>query len=244
MKTFERLLKIKRERGAGYLILIDPDKIDHQKLPAFVRESTEAGADGFLVGGSLMSTDGFNDVLHMIKSNTSLPVVIFPGSLFQVSSIADAILFLVLISGRNPEYLIGQHVHASLAIDRSGMEVIPTGYILTGGGGNISSTQYITQTLPIPDDKHELVLATALAGIQLGMELIYLEAGSGTDHPLSSSLVKTVSTKIRKPLLVGGGISEINTVRSFKKSGASILIIGNFLEKNIGFIDDLNKFFK
>ena len=236
----KQIRSLHNKGACGFLILIDPDKVSVKNL----KRLADSRALGFLVGGSLLTEGNLTETIVEIKKHSKKPVFLFPGHAIQVCTQADGILLPSLISGRNPEYLIGQHVHASLAIDRSGMEVIPTGYILTGGGGNISSTQYITQTLPIPDDKHELVLATALAGIQLGMELIYLEAGSGTDHPLSSSLVKTVSTKIRKPLLVGGGISEINTVRSFKKSGASILIIGNFLEKNIGFIDDLNKFFK
>jgi phosphoglycerol geranylgeranyltransferase len=134
MTTLEKLAEVRKTRGAGYLILIDPDKIDSAKLPSFVRDATEAGADGFLVGGSLLLSNEIEKLIQLIKSNTSLPVIIFPGSLFQVSPVADAILFLLLISGRNPEHLIGNQVTAAPIIKRIGLEAISTGYMLIEAG--------------------------------------------------------------------------------------------------------------
>ena len=231
MKTFERLLKIKRERGAGYLILIDPDKIDHQKLPAFVRESTEAGSDGFLVGGSLMSTDGFDDVLHMIKSNTSLPVVIFPGSLFQVSSIADAILFLVLISGRNPEYLIGHQVMASPIIKKIGLEAISTGYMLIESG-KTTSAEFMSNTKPIPHNKPDIAVAHALAAEFMGMKFLYLDAGSGADFAVPDEMIRKISKACSLPMVIGGGIRTPEDARKKVEAGASFIVTGTIIEEN------------
>lgn len=231
MKTFERLLKIKRERGAGYLILIDPDKIDHQKLPAFVRESTEAGADGFLVGGSLMSTDKFDDVLHVIKSNTSLPVVIFPGSLFQVSSIADAILFLILISGRNPEYLIGHQVIASPIIKKIGLEAISTGYLLIESG-KTTSAEFISNTKPIPHNKADIAVAHALAAEFMGMKFLYLDAGSGADFAVPDEMIKNISRACSLPMIIGGGIRTPEDARKKVEAGASFVVTGTVIEEN------------
>ncbi|MBI4428238.1 MAG: geranylgeranylglyceryl/heptaprenylglyceryl phosphate synthase [Ignavibacteriales bacterium] len=231
MKTFEKLMSIKRDRGAGYLILIDPDKIVRDKLPAFVRESTEAGADGFLVGGSLMSTGEFDNVLRMIKSNTTLPVVIFPGSLFQVSSIADAILFLILISGRNPEYLIGHQVIASPIIKNIGLEAISTGYMIIESG-KTTSAEFISNTKPIPRDKPDIAVAHALAAEFIGMRFLYLDAGSGADVPIPDELVKKISKASSLPIIIGGGIRTPEDALKKVEAGASFIVTGTIIEEN------------
>lgn len=224
-------MSIKRDRGAGYLILIDPDKIVRDKLPAFVRESTEAGADGFLVGGSLMSTDEFDIVLRMIKSSTTLPVVIFPGSLFQVSSSADAILFLILISGRNPEYLIGHQVIASPIIKKIGLEAISTGYMLIESG-RTTSAEFISNTKPIPRDKPDIAVAHALAAEFIGMKFLYLDAGSGADVAIPDEMVRNISKASSLPIIIGGGIRTTEDARKKVEAGASFIVTGTIIEEN------------
>ena len=231
MKTLERLLNIKNTRGAGYLILLDPDKIDRESMPAFVRESTEAGADGFLVGGSLMSTDGFDQILHTIKSNTSLPVVIFPGSLFQVSSAADAILFLILISGRNPEYLIGHQVIASPIIKKIGLEAISTGYMLVESG-KTTSAEFISNTKPIPRDKADIAVAHALAAEFIGMKLLYLDTGSGADSSVPDEMIRRIAKSCSLPIVIGGGVKTPEEARKKVDAGASFVVTGTAIEEN------------
>ena len=231
MKTLERLLNIKSTRGAGYLILLDPDKIDRESMPAFVRESTEAGADGFLVGGSLMSTDGFDQILHTIKSNTSLPVVIFPGSLFQVSSEADAILFLILISGRNPEYLIGHQVIASPIIKKIGLEAISTGYMLVESG-KTTSAEFISNTKPIPRDKADIAVAHALAAEFIGMKLLYLDTGSGADSSVPDEMIRRIAKSCSLPIVIGGGVRTPEEARKKIDAGASFVVTGTAIEEN------------
>lgn len=231
MKTLERLLNIKSTRGAGYLILLDPDKIERESMPAFVRESTEAGADGFLVGGSLMSTDGFDQILHTIKSNTSLPVVIFPGSLFQVSSAADAILFLILISGRNPEYLIGHQVIASPIIKKIGLEAISTGYMLVESG-KTTSAEFISNTKPIPRDKADIAVAHALAAEFIGMKLLYLDTGSGAESSVPDEMIRRIAKSCSLPIIIGGGVRTPEEARKKVEAGASFVVTGTAIEEN------------
>jgi putative glycerol-1-phosphate prenyltransferase len=231
VSTFERLLKIKDRRGAGYLVLIDPDKIHDDKLPLFVREATEAGVDGFLVGGSLMLTTEFEHHLQTIKNNTSVPVVIFPGSLFQISPLADAILFLVLISGRNPEHLIGNQVLAAPMIRKMGLEAISTGYMLIGSG-KTTSAEFMSNTKPIPANKPDIALAHALAAETIGMKVLYLDAGSGADTPVSDQMIKTIARHCSLPMIIGGGIRTPDEARKKIEAGASFVVTGTVTEEN------------
>ena len=231
MSTFEQLLKTKRERGAGYLVLIDPDKSDGDSLPSFVRDATEAGADGFLVGGSLMLTDEFEKHLQIIKQNTTLPVVIFPGSLFQVSAAADAILFLVLISGRNPEHLIGNQVLAAPIIKRIGLEAISTAYMLIEGG-KTTSAEFISNTKPIPRNKPDIAVAHALAAETIGMKFLYLDAGSGADSPVPDEMIGAIAKHCSLPMIIGGGIRTPVEARKKALAGASFVVTGTVTEVN------------
>ncbi len=235
----EQLEQRKNRKTCGLLLLIDPDKCSLANL----KKMAHSAADGFLIGGSLLTNGSNGTIIHELKKLTEKPVFLFPGHSIQIVPGADGILLPSLISGRNADYLIGQHVHASFAIQQLGLQVIPTGYLLIGEG-MASTTQYITQTLPIPSDKPEIVLATAWAGLQLGMQAIYLEGGSGSGRPISPELVQTVSDQIKAPLIVGGGITQINESENLKNSGANMLVIGNALEKNINFIDELNELFR
>jgi putative glycerol-1-phosphate prenyltransferase len=240
MTTFERLLSVRKQRGAGYLILIDPDKIQDDRLPAFVRNATEAGVDGFLIGGSLVMTSEFEKHITAIKRNTTLPVVIFPGSLSQVSPAADAILFLVLISGRNPEHLIGNQVLAAPIIKRFGLEAISTGYMLIGTG-TMTSAEFISNTKPIPQHKPDIALAHALAAETIGMKCLYLDAGSGADHPVSDEMIMTITRHCSLPIIVGGGIRKPEDARRKAEAGAAFVVTGTILEEQ-GHSDIIRQF--
>ncbi|MGB2869650.1 MAG: geranylgeranylglyceryl/heptaprenylglyceryl phosphate synthase [Bacteroidota bacterium] len=231
MHTLERLQKIKEDRGAGYLVLIDPDKNDPTTLPRFVRDATEMGADAFLVGGSLMFSNEFDQVLGVIKQNTSVPVIIFPGSLFQVSSVADAILFLILISGRNPEHLIGNQVAAAPVIRKMGLEAISTGYMLIEAG-KTTSAEFMSNTKPIPHNKPDIAVAHALAAEMIGMKLLYLDAGSGADFPVPDAMIQKISKYCGLPMIVGGGIRTPEEAHKKVQAGASFVVTGTVIEEN------------
>ena len=231
MTTYDRLMKVRQERGAGYFVLLDPDKNDLESLPSFIREATEAGADAFLVGGSLMLTNVFEDHLRTIKQNTSIPVIIFPGSIMQVSPLADAILFLVLISGRNPDYLIGNQVIAAPIVRRSGLEALSTGYMLIEAG-NTTSAEFMSNTKPIPRDKPDIALAHALAAELIGMKLVYLDAGSGARESVSDDMLRTIAQRCSLPIIVGGGIRTPEDARKKIEAGASFVVTGTITELN------------
>lgn len=212
-------------------VLIDPDKHNAQTLQHLATESIKTGVDVFLVGGSVLVNNTVDDTIHIIKEHCTIPVVLFPGHYNQLSNQADALLLLSLVSGRNPEYLIGQHVESATTIKQSGMEVIPTAYLLIDGG-RVSTTQYVTQTQPIPNDKPDVAAATALAGELLGMQLVYLEAGSGALHPVPPSLIQAVKKSISVPLVVGGGLRNSDAVKNALHAGADMVVVGNVLEQN------------
>ena len=229
MTTYSYLLNTIKLKGAAYLILIDPDKISGEKLARFTAYCTASGADGFLVGGSLMISGDIESCLNTIKNNTELPAIIFPGDVNQVHKSADAILFLSVISGRNPEHLIGKQVLAAPVIKKSGIEPLSTGYMLIESG-TTTTAQYINGSLPIPSSKPEIAAATALAGEYLGMKLIYLEAGSGAQKSVPDEMVRAVTELCTVPVIVGGGIRMPADANSKVKNGARIIVTGNFFE--------------
>jgi phosphoglycerol geranylgeranyltransferase len=220
-------------------VLIDPDKQSPQSLSQLISLSVSCKVDFFFVGGSLLLEKNFEATIETIKSHSNIPVVIFPGSSYQLSNKADAVLFLSLISGRNPEYLIGQQVLAAPAVKQLALEAIPAGYILVDGG-RTSSTTYITQTIPIPHDKIDLAIATALAGELLGMKLIYLEAGSGAKNSISTAMIQAVKRNISVPLIVGGGIRTSDQAEEICKAGADIIVVGNALEETPGLLMEIS----
>ena len=229
MKIYNNLLNTIKTKGAAYLILLDPDKLPISKIAPFVRNCEKAGVDGFLIGGSLMLSGDLDSFIENVKVETSLPLIIFPGSINQISSYADAILFLSVISGRNSEHLIGKHVTASPLIKRANIEPISTGYILVESGVTTTAV-YMSGSLPVPRNKPEIAAATALAGEYLGMKLIYLEAGSGAQDSVPDEMVKVVSKECSVPLIVGGGIRNPQSARKKVENGASIIVTGNFFE--------------
>jgi putative glycerol-1-phosphate prenyltransferase len=226
-------LKEKQVQGKKSIaVLIDPDKVtDVALLHHLINLASENCVDYFFVGGSLVTTTNLSEIVQTIKEQVSIPVILFPGNSIQIDPSADAILFLSLISGRNPELLIGQHVVAAPIIRNTRLEVIPTGYMLIGSG-RTTSVAYISNTTPIPDDKSSLAACTAMAGEMLGLQLMYLDAGSGAEKEISARMISAVRKAVRVPLIVGGGINTAQKARTALEAGADMIVIGNALEKN------------
>lgn len=231
MKVQEKIYKSISEKGAAYLVLIDPDDISGKRLTNFALHCEKSGVDGFLVGGSLMMSNNLDDVIETISSVSSLPTILFPGSVSQVSNKADAILFISLVSGRNAEHLIGTHVIAAPIIKKNGIEPISTGYMLVESG-NKTTAEYMSGSSPIPRNKPEIATATALAAEYLGMNFVYLEAGSGAQKSVPNEMIKMVSSALSIPIIVGGGIRDSKTAREKVENGASVVVTGNFFEDN------------
>jgi len=222
-------LKIARDRKALGL-LIDPDKtFNKSKIKELAIKAEELGVYAILVGGSLVTNDHTDKVVQGLKIYYSGPVVLFPGGLNQLTSAADAILFLSLISGRNPEFLISKQVAAAPLVREMGLQVIPTGYMLIGEG---SSASYMSNTVPIPYEKNDIAMATALAGEMLGHQVIYLDAGSGARLPVEKEMISSVRSSVSLPLIVGGGIRSFDDAYSSLEAGADMLVIGNAVEQD------------
>ncbi len=233
---YQKILQ-SRNHARLFSLLIDPENHTRESLIRLVTEADRAPVDFILVGGSLLS-QGLDRTIQTLKGHTSLPVILFPGSIMQVSSHADGIFLLSLISGRNPELLIGNHVLASKMIRKSGLEVIPTGYLLIEGGST-SSVEYVSNTKPLPADKPELISATALAGELLGHRLIYLEAGSGASQSIFPEIIREIKQHIQLPLVVGGGLKEPRDVHRVAQAGADMVVVGNALEADPSKIKDM-----
>lgn len=220
--------------------LIDPDFIssfDH--LTDIVSVAINAGVDLFFFGGSLITSLPEFNIIKAIKEICDIPVILFPSSPAHIDRSADALLFLSLISGRNPEFLIGNHVTAAPILKSTNLEIMPTGYILVSCGAT-TTAEYMSNTVPIPYNKPEIAAATALAGEMLGLKLMYLDGGSGADRTVSPKMVTEVKSQIKIPLIVGGGIKSVEDASALKKAGADILVIGNGAQKRPEFISELS----
>lgn len=200
-------------------------------LQDMLRKVNESTVDFIFVGGSLVTESNFHSCVEGIAQQTEKPVVLFPGSPDQINEKADALLFLSLISGRNPDLLIGQHVIAAPRLRHSALEVIPTGYMLVESG-RLTTALYVSQTLPLPANKPEIAAATALAGQFLGLQLIYLDAGSGADVPISPSTIEAVRKTVSLPIIVGGGIRSVEQAQAAWNAGADVVVVGTALEQN------------
>ena len=213
-------------------VLVDPDKLTNKEIEKTAKMAQKTGVDYFFVGGSLLINDSLNQSIKIIKESCSLPVIIFPGNNYQLSNNADAILFLSLISGRNPDMLIGMHVIAAPYIKLSGLEPIPTGYMLIDGG-NSTSVTYMSNSFPIPADKKDIAACTAMAGEMLGLKIIYMDAGSGAERSISSEMIRFVKDSVDIPLMTGGGIKTPELLREKYLAGTDIVVIGTQFENNI-----------
>ena len=218
-------------------LLIDPDKTSAVDAGKIAKKASENGFHFIFVGGSLV-TEPIDELVKNIKLSCNIPVILFPGSSLQVYPDADGILLLSLISGRNPEMLIGKHVESAALLKASKLEIIPTAYMLVDGG-KPTSVSYISNTLPIPADKPDIAACTALAGEMLGLKLIYMDAGSGALNPVSSEMISKVKQETSLPLIIGGGISDIRKAKNALEAGADIIVTGNAIEKNPGLMSDI-----
>jgi phosphoglycerol geranylgeranyltransferase len=235
---YHSLMERKQQGKKSFAVLVDPDKVNDHNMEQLVQLSVAAGVDYFLVGGSLVISNYLDECVQAIKQNCSIPVILFPGSPSQVSKYADALLYLSLISGRNAELLIGQHVISAPVVKQSGLEIMSTGYMVIDGGAP-TTVSYISNATPIPADKNEIAMCTAMAGEMLGMKLIYMDAGSGAKRPITEGMIQKVSQIINVPLIIGGGIIEPEKAYLNCKAGADVIVVGNAIEKDASLIKEM-----
>lgn len=233
-KIYSYILKSRRKGRKLFAVLIDPDKFN----PDVVREANRNRVDLIFIGGSGLRKEKFHACIRTVRRLSRIPLVIFPGGREQVSEKADALLLLSLISGRNPDYLIGEHIRAARQLRRSRLEILPTGYILVDGG-ILYSTRRVSKTIPIAIRNTSLAVSTAMAGELLGMKLIYLEAGSGAKSPLKPAMIRAVRRTIRVPLIAGGGIDSARKAQQAWRAGADIVVAGNAIEKDINLLHQI-----
>jgi len=231
----ERKLHCKK----SFAVLVDPDKVNDTNLEQLIELAVDARVDYFLVGGSLVISNYLDECVQLIKKYCNIPVILFPGSPSQVSKYADALLYLSLISGRNPELLIGQHVVSAPYVRQSGLEILPTGYMVIDGGAP-TTVSYISNAAPLPSDKNEIAMCTAMAGEMLGMQLIYMDAGSGAKRAISESMIEKVAGCINIPLVIGGGITNPEKAYLNCKAGADVIVVGNAIEKDASLIKEMS----
>ncbi len=240
MNIYSHIQAQSRKGCKLFSVLIDPDKTSLEEAGRIAFEAQSCNVDFLLVGSSILTNGNVDKCVESIRTFCNIPIVLFPGNTLQISSKADGILYLSLISGRNPDLLIGKHVISASKIKSSGLEVMPTGYMLVESG-KLTTVAYISNTLPIPRDKDEIASCTAIAGELLGLKLIYMDAGSGAEVPISTSMIKEVKTNISIPLIVGGGITSPEKAAENCKAGADMIVVGNVLEKDPSLMSEMSK---
>ena len=234
---YNQIVQAKAANKKLLAILLDPDKIVWDTLESLISKINKSPATHIFIGGSLVYTTILDDLIAKIKQSSSLPVVLFPGNPSQISDKADAILFLSLISGRNPDYLIEHQVIAAPILKKTQLEVISTGYMLIASG-RATAVEIVSQTLPLPRENYDYAVATAQAGEMLGNKLIYLEAGSGAEHPVPLKMINLVAQNIEIPLVVGGGIMDKQGIQNAYDAGADLVVIGTAFENDIHFFEN------
>ena len=237
-RIYESLV-VKKSRGEkSFAVLVDPDKVDAEAIDELIALANEARVDYFLVGGSLVISNHLDEVVLRFKHRCNIPIILFPGSPSQLSKHADALLYLSLISGRNADLLIGQHVISAPFVKQTGLEIMSTGYMVVDGGAP-TTVSYISNASPIPADKNEIAMCTAMAGEMLGMKLIYMDSGSGAKRPINESMIQIVAKNIQVPLVVGGGITTPEKAYLNCKAGADVIVVGNAIEKDLSLIKEM-----
>ena len=239
MSIYQSLIQGKQRGEKKFAMLIDPDKVKVSDLDHIIHHAVKAGVDYFFLGGSLIVNDVLDDCLIEIKRHCDIPLILFPGDSYQLSYRADGILFLSLISGRNAELLIGKHVITAPYLKLSPLEVLSCGYMLIDGGV-ATTVSYMSNTQPIPHDKEDVAVCTALAGEMLGLKLMYLDAGSGARRPVSKSMIEAVSGAVAIPLIVGGGIDSPERAQQNVQAGADLIVVGNAIERNPTLIEEIS----
>ena len=238
LHVYQSLMDRKKTGRKAFAVLIDPDKVTTSSLNDLVTLAVEAKVDYIFVGGSLVISDHLDECVQQIKALCSIPVLLFPGSPAQITKHADALLYLSLISGRNADLLIGQHVVSAPFVKKSGLEIIPTGYMVIDGGA-ATTVSYISNASPIPADKADIAMCTAMAGEMLGMKLLYMDAGSGAKKAITEEMIQTVASQIEVPLIVGGGIRDAEKAYLNCKAGADVIVVGNAIEKDASLIAEM-----
>ena len=238
MKIYNHIIESKRKGRKLFSILIDPDKQTKESLLQIIEKAKSANVDLFFIGGSLLTNNSLDTCITIIKENCKIPVVLFPGNSMQVNNKADGILFLSLISGRNPEMLIGNHVITAPFLKESDIEVLSTGYMVIDSG-KATSVSYMSNTTPIPHDKDDIAVCTAIAGEMLGLKMIYMDGGSGAINSISSKMIASVKKNINIPLIIGGGINSAEKAEEKCKAGADIVVVGNAIEKDSALIKEI-----
>ena len=231
MPLLDQMQAAKDNGTKKFVVLIDPDKMRLRNMERTVERAIDAGVDYFFVGGSLIVNNMLDECLTSIKQQCDIPLILFPGNSFQLSYRADAVLFMALISGRNPELLIGNHVIAAPYIKLSPLQALPTGYMLVDGGTQ-TTVSYMSNTSPLPANKPDIAVCTALAGQFLGMKLMFLDGGSGAKNPVPTEMIEAVSSAIDVPLIVGGGIRTPERALQNVQAGADIIVVGDAIERD------------
>ena len=237
-KIYQHIIDCKKENKKLFAILIDPDKQTKESLLQIIEKAKSANVDLFFVGGSLLTNNSLDFCISIIKQNCKIPVLLFPGNAMQVNNKADGILFLSLISGRNSELLIGNHVITAPFLKEADIEVLPTGYILIDSGKS-TTVSYMSNTTPIPHDKDDIAVCTAIAGEMLGLKMIYMDGGSGAINTVSEKMIASVANNIDVPLIVGGGINRVEQAKEKCRAGADIIVVGNAIEKDSALIKEI-----
>jgi phosphoglycerol geranylgeranyltransferase len=238
MSVYQQITTKKSEGIKQFAVLIDPDKSSIEKIEKLCMLAIDSGVDYIFVGGSLLTNGNLPNCIRRIKYACNLPVVLFPGNGNQIDAQADAILFLSLISGRNPELLIGKHVVSAPIIREKNLEAISTGYMLIESG-RPTTALYMSNTLPIPSDKPDIAACTAMAGELLGMKMIFMDAGSGATFPVNEEMIHAVRKSVEIPLIVGGGINTPQKAAAACRAGADMIVVGNSLESDPGIIKEI-----
>lgn len=237
---YHSLLQAKKQHQKRFAVLLDPDKVEVSGLDVIIANAKMAKVDYFFVGGSLVVKHTSAAILRYLKENCNIPTIIFPGSTMQVNDEADAIFFLSLISGRNPELLIGQQVMSAPILRQMDIEVLPTGYMLIDGG-KPTTVSYISGTNPIPHNKPQIATCTAIAGEMLGLKVIYMDSGSGAERAISTKMISAVSSQIEIPMIIGGGINTPQQAFDICQAGADVVVVGTAIEHNPDLIAEMAK---
>lgn len=238
MSIYSSMIENKKRAKKQFVVLVDPDKVDDRGIKKVADYSQKAKVDYFFVGSSLLTNNNLDHCIKSLKENSDIPVILFPGNTLQMSNLADGFLYLSLISGRNAEMLIGRHVIAAPYLKLSGLEIISTGYMLIDSG-KPTTVSYMSNSSPIPAEKTDVAVCTAMAGEMLGLKLIYMDAGSGAENPVSKDMINEVSKSINVPLIIGGGICTAEKAVESARSGADVVVVGNSIESNPDLIGEI-----
>ncbi len=237
-RLLDELADLRQHGRKALAVLLDPDDFEPIRVRHLLHLTQQHPIDFFLVGGSLVLTEHQAALIALLKAEApQVPVLLFPSHALHVDSAADGLLLLSLISGRNPDFLIGQHVVAAPRLRQSGLQLLPTGYMLVDSG-QPTTASYVSGTVPLPADKPGIAACTAMAGEQLGLRLMYLDGGSGAQNPVSAAMIKAVREAVDTPLLVGGGLNTGEKIYTALAAGADLVVVGNHLERNPGFLAD------